>query len=184
MSNRFKGYKFSSDKSFKRGDFEEVVCSDDKLCVVKWMDTKSIIIVSSFIGSQPLTTVERWDKSMKKYVDVTFPAVVKCYNENMGGVDLCDQSMEYYPTWFKTTKWTVKVILHFFDLAIVNSWNEYRRDCESLGTPKKDVMNLLDFRITIGEYLTGGTPKRADESDEEEEEPTAKKTLFFHANDR
>lgn len=82
----------------------------------------------------------------------------------MGGIDLCDQMIENYRTWFKTKKWTVKVIIHLFDLAIVNSWFEYREDARKANMRKNEVIDLLAFRLSIVEYLLGGpTRKRARE---------------------
>lgn len=96
------------------------------------------------------------------------------YNQKMGGVDLSDQMMEYYRCFFKTRKWTLKVILHLFDMAVVNSWMEYRCDFKALN-PKKKPMDLLDFRLNLGEYLISSGPKRPmpsndDTGDEEPEE--------------
>lgn len=58
------------------------------------------------------TLVQRWDKA-KKGRYVSCPKVVKIYNQMMGGV-------EYY-RFFKTKNWPLKVILHWFNLAIINS---------------------------------------------------------------
>lgn len=65
----------------------------------------------------------------------------------MGGVDLVDQMMEYFRSWIRTKKWPVKVILHFFDLSIVNSWFEYRLDCDLKQIRKKDQMDLIEFTL-------------------------------------
>ncbi|KAG5896555.1 hypothetical protein JTB14_010384 [Gonioctena quinquepunctata] len=77
----------------------------------------------------------------------------------MGGVDICDQMLEYYRSFYETKKWPVKVILHLFDLAIVNSWQEYRQDHAGSGSESKR-MQLLGFRLELGEYLITGTKKR------------------------
>ncbi|KAG8289935.1 hypothetical protein J6590_094162 [Homalodisca vitripennis] len=90
----------------------------------------------------------------------------------MGGVDVLDQMMEYWRSWLRTKKWPLKVIIHFFDLAIVNSWFEYRLACELSNIKKKDQLQLMDFRLSIAEYLVGGpTRKRTSEHLEDAEEP-------------
>lgn len=74
----------------------------------------------------------------------------------MGSVDICDQ-MECYRTFFKTLKWTLKEILALFELSVVNSWMEYRRDCKHNKYKGKYVMDFLTFRLNLAEYLLSGT---------------------------
>ena len=50
--NRFKGYEFKADKDMKRGENEEVVRSDKKLCLIKWKDNKSVIMLWTTFGSR------------------------------------------------------------------------------------------------------------------------------------
>lgn len=52
-----------------------------------------------------------------------------------------------------------------FDLAIVNSWMEYKIDAKSQNIITKP-MDLLDFRLNLDEYLVSGAKKRL--SDDEE----------------
>ncbi|KAG5870183.1 hypothetical protein JTB14_032475 [Gonioctena quinquepunctata] len=126
MLNRVKGFEFKKDKAMNRRESEVAVRTDDKLCITKWKDNKSVLMISTAFGREPETEVEKWNKKEKKRTGISCPAVIKSYNENVGGVDVCDQMMEYYRSFFRTRKWTVKTILHLFDLAIVNSWMEYR----------------------------------------------------------
>ncbi|GBM42229.1 hypothetical protein AVEN_234960-1 [Araneus ventricosus] len=71
----------------------------------------------------------------------------------MGGVDICDQQMECYRTWFKTRKWAWKVILHFIDLAAVNSWFQYKRVVVAKKILKRNHKDLLQFKLEIAEAL-------------------------------
>lgn len=159
-------------KVLKRGEFDEYIRDDQKLCLLMWKDSKAIVMGSTSTGSEPVATVKRWDKQSKTYIDVQCPAIVKKYNECMGGVDVLDQMMEYWRSWLRTKKWPLKVIIHFFDLAIVNSWFEYRLACELTNVKKKDQLQLMDFRLSIAEYLVGGpTRKRTSEHLENAEEP-------------
>ncbi|KAG5869859.1 hypothetical protein JTB14_005386 [Gonioctena quinquepunctata] len=128
MANRINGPEFKKDRHMKRGESEEFVRSDKKLCLTKWMDNKSVLMLSNASGVEPQSSVKRWDKIRRERVEVTCPKVVSIYNKKMGGVDLADQMIEYYRSFFKTKKWSFKVILHLFDLAVVNSCMEYRND--------------------------------------------------------
>ena len=171
MNNRLKNVNFSQDCKLKRGDYEEYCRSDDKVVAVKWKDSKCVTMLSTCSGAEPVSTVKRWCKKDKKYIDVPCPSVVRHYNQSMGGVDICDQQVECYRTWVKTKKWTLKVVLHFLDLALVNAWMEYREDCRKSQVPKKNIMDLLGFRMAIAESLLA-TPKRKrrGEGDKENEE--------------
>lgn len=81
--------KLKTDRQLKRGEWDEWVRNDDKVCLIKWKDNKSVLLLSSCVGSEPSTTCKRWSKGDKKKVDIPQPRVVKLYNEKMGGVDLC-----------------------------------------------------------------------------------------------
>ncbi|KAL3198345.1 hypothetical protein MRX96_044384 [Rhipicephalus microplus] len=102
----------------------------------------------------------------KQYIDVQSPAVVRRYNAFMEGVDVCDQLLEYYRISIKTKKWTLKVSLHVVDLSIVNAWMQYREDCRRNGAQRRDTMDLLQFRLAIGEALCASlTRSRSDNSE-------------------
>ncbi|CAK1599208.1 unnamed protein product [Parnassius mnemosyne] len=98
-----KNIDFKPDRRIQRGESQQFVCDD--MVVIKWMET---------------TFVKRWDKSTSVFMDISAPNTITNYNRHMGGVDILDQSMEYYRTFMKTRKWTLKVILHFIDLAVCN----------------------------------------------------------------
>lgn len=88
----------------------------------------------------------------------------------MGGVDISDQMMEYYRISLKSRKWTTKVSQHFIDLAIVNSWMEYRADCEIQSIPKKNILRFLDFELEIGNSLIDAVPPKIQHDDSSSEE--------------
>ncbi|GBP44035.1 Chimeric ERCC6-PGBD3 protein [Eumeta japonica] len=181
MANRFNTkkktlYEFKKDNRMTRGEDEEVVNRENTLSVVKWKDNKGVLMVSTAFGAAPRTQVSRWNKKRKRYIDVSCPAIIKNYNSFMGGVDVCDQMMEVYRTWRKTRKWPVKVIIHMFDLAIVNSWFEYRADCKASNRKSIDIMDLLAFRLSISDHLLNGPlRKRPREDLEFAEMPTTSK---------
>lgn len=156
----------------KRGEYDEYTRDDEKITLVMWKDNKAILMGSTTSGGEPVTNVKRWAKKEKKYVDVSCPSVVKKYNSNMGGVDVLDQMMEYYKSWIRTKKWPLKVILHFFDLSIVNSWFEYKLACQLQKVKNKDQLGLLAFRLCISEFLIAGpTRKRSLEHLEDDDQP-------------
>ena len=82
-----------SDKDLKkegRGTFD---CRTDKnstLRVVKWHDNKAVTVGSTFGGVGASSTKKQWDAKSKDHVDVSYPDMIRDYNQSMGGVDLSD----------------------------------------------------------------------------------------------
>lgn len=64
----------------------------------------------------------------KAYNEIEIPELINFYNSNMGGVDKLDQMLSYCMIFIKCKKWTLRMITHAIDLAIVNSWLEYNKE--------------------------------------------------------
>lgn len=154
--NRFKDPPMLPAKEFEskgRGFAQDVISRDKKVIVTKWYDNKTVHLASNFVGIGQSDIARRWDKKEKIYIDINRPEVVRLYNYSMGGVDLLDQMIQYYRIFVKSTKWTLRAIMHFTDLAVCASWMEYRKDCSIVGVPEKEQMDLLAFRIDLAETL-------------------------------
>ncbi|XP_048041390.1 piggyBac transposable element-derived protein 3-like isoform X1 [Megalobrama amblycephala] len=148
--------KLPDDKTLKhqgRGAVATVTRADGKLCVVKWYDNKPVVMLSTVHSEQPEDTCQRWSKKGKKYVTVTRPSIVREYNSKMGGVDMSDRMMSYYRMSVRTKKWTIRMLMHFMDLALANSWLLYRRDNQENGTPRKSIMKFLEFRMVVAQVF-------------------------------
>lgn len=154
--NRFSKPPLLEDKRLKvigRGSHDEIISEDGDVVLVKWMDNRTVVLASNFVGVGNEDSVDRWDKAEKKYVNVQRPEVVKLYNYSMGGVDLLDQMIGLYRIYIRSRKWILRLIFHAVDFAIANSWFEYRKDCVRLNIPKKAQLSLLDFRLRLAECL-------------------------------
>lgn len=152
--NRLRNYKPKDDKDLKnegRGSFDYSTECDENIIAVKWCDNKSVNLVSSYVGIEPLGTVKRWSQSDKKYIEVNRPHIVKVYNTNMGGVDLNDMLVALYRTKIGVKRFYLKIIFHLMDICIVNAWLLYRRDCSAQNI--KNFKKLIVFRSEIGESL-------------------------------
>lgn len=136
-----------------RGFAQEVTSYDEDVTVVKWLDNKITHLASNFVGIGEKDIVRRWCKKDKQFIEVERPEVVKKYNHAMGGVDLLDQLMSYYRTFIKSKKWTLRMIFHASDLAVVQAYREYQIDNDLLGIPKKKQLTLLQFRRQVAECL-------------------------------
>lgn len=77
------------------------------------------------------------------------------------------------PSRARTEKWTVRSIMHFIDLAIVNSWLEMRAFKKGKGVPARDIPQFRTFKLKFGENLVHQNSKAENDistdSDEDEE---------------
>ena len=53
----------------------------------------------------------------------------------------------------RTNKWPVRVVIHFLDCAVSNAWILNREAAKECGTPKKDILDFMEFRLRIGEMF-------------------------------
>ncbi|CAH2006542.1 unnamed protein product [Acanthoscelides obtectus] len=136
-----------------RGSSEQIVRQDGEIVVVQWYDLKSVLLASTRLGIQPSDECKRWSKKDSKYIQVARPYIVAKYNDCMGGIDLIDRMISCYRIQARSKKWTVRVIFHFFDLALANSWIFYRRDKKIFQTSTRKIQQYLDFKIEIATYL-------------------------------
>ncbi|XP_031358741.1 piggyBac transposable element-derived protein 3-like isoform X1 [Photinus pyralis] len=169
-ANRFANPRLPSDKEMKkigRGS-SAVSISKDGIVITKWYDNKAVLTASNFVGIGVADVCRRWDKTRKEYVQVPRPEAIRRYNSNMGGVDKLDFLLSLYRSYVRSKKWTVRMITHAIDLALVNSWLEYRTQAILLGLPKKDILDLLGFRMEVAESLiyTRRAPKRGRPSEQ------------------
>lgn len=166
-----------------RGSWDQAVRDDGQVSVIKWYDNKPVIVASSHEGTCPADICRRWDKKNKVYVDVSRPSSIRSYNINMGGIDLLDRLISFYRISARTRKWTIRVIFHFFDFALVAAWIMYRRQQKQQNTPKRDQLDSFEFRRRVAEHLVYSTTTTDPavavyelvESDEEEEERPIRK---------
>ena len=75
-------------------------------------------------------------------------------NENILFVQLQRHFLlSLYRISIRTKKWPLKIFDHFIDLAVCNSWLEYRVDYDNANLRVKDRMDLLAFRQDIADGL-------------------------------
>ena len=155
-TNRLRNCQPSSDKELKkkgRGSTTtlEKKVGDATLTVVKWLDSRSVTLLSTGAATLPKQTVVRWDKKERKAIEVQCPSIVMLYNASMGGVDLLDSLIALYRTTIRSKKWYHRIIFHLFDMVVVQSWLTYRVRSQ---LPQKDTMPLLQFKERIATCLT------------------------------
>lgn len=134
-----------------RGSSQVLVRSDGQLAFTKWYDNKPVTFLSSVEAKDEADECQRWCKKNKIYVTVPRPRVVRQYNLKMGGVDLADCLLAVCPYRYRTRKWTQRFFSSMVDLAINNSWLQYKRDMLKAQVPVKKIQQLRAYKMELGE---------------------------------
>ncbi|KAG5864357.1 PiggyBac transposable element-derived protein 3, partial [Gonioctena quinquepunctata] len=98
-------------KKKERGSFSQVVCNDNKVCIVKCFDNNCVTVASSYMDAYLLENIQRYDKESKQKKPVTCPKIIKHYNAHMGGVDLADILVALYRIEQKEHRWKDRLVL-------------------------------------------------------------------------
>ena len=116
-------------KEFKksiRGTYEELFSYDSRLCLVRWMDSKPVHLISTFLSCEPIGLINRWVKKESIRTDIDCPNIVKGYNKHMGGVDLADMLHSLYRIDRKSKKYYTRIIYYLFGVCMSNAWNIHK----------------------------------------------------------
>lgn len=154
QANRTKKCPIASENNLKqkgRGSFDEYVDIENQLALVRWFDNKSILLLSSFVSTEPSDTCKRWSQVEKKKIDVQRPAVVQQYNKNMGGVDLSDMLIELYRINLRSKRGYLRIVYWCLNVAVVNGWLLYRRHQTQKQSPI--AFSLVQFQSYIANAL-------------------------------
>lgn len=126
--NRLTGNPFSSVnmKTRSRGDYECRVCEEEHLVAIQWNDNSVVTLCSNAVGAQPVHTVKRYSRRERNVVYVQQPHMIKLYNQNMGGVDRCDENISLYRVSIRGKKWYMPLISQGIDMAVHNAWQIHK----------------------------------------------------------
>ncbi|KAF3697416.1 Chimeric ERCC6-PGBD3 protein Chimeric CSB-PGBD3 protein [Channa argus] len=102
------------------------------------------------------TSIQGAEQMMKKELYMT---------GTMGGVDLADRMINYYRMSTRTKKWTMRMLMHFTDLALANSWLLYCKDLSICGTPKNSIVQFLEFLMEVARTLLAQHHSQEDDAD-------------------
>jgi len=128
------------------------VYENTPMSVTSWKDNKQVNLLSTYCGSLPMLTANRFDKKFKKKINIDCPTVIIEYNRFMGGVDLLDSLIGRYKVRMRSRKWYMRIFYHLIDTTVVNSWLLYKRTQSELGKPSK--YTLVDWRKSLAYTLT------------------------------
>ena len=123
-----------------RGQVKFWICGN--LSVVRWKDKRDVYAISSWHPSIMVTIPPRKDENE----EVQKPAMIQEYNQFMGGVDLCDQLLNYYALSRKSKKWWKRVFYRLLELCVINSLVLYKANNPNFA---KKYMAHKAFRETL-----------------------------------
>ena len=152
--------------------------------MIAWKDSKRVLLGSNYIGVEPITTLQRWDKETRCKVDVKAPQIISPYNKHMGGVDTMDTLVALHPIPFRSKRLYFRMIWRILDIMIINSWI-IMNSCRN-GTNHRSF-RLFHFKSEVARFLLQkpklqvlqsvpvGVILDVGESDEEDQPPIKKK---------
>lgn len=123
-----------------------------------WKDNKAVRLASTYVGIKPFenqtdlkSTVPRFVRSEKKYIDIPCPNIIHEYNSHMGGVDLMDGLIGRYKIPVKSNKYTNRLFTHLVDVAMVNAYILFKRI--NITDPNDKKYQLPNFRAEVAQVL-------------------------------
>ena len=111
---------FKCEKDMVRGEHDWHV-SNDEIAAIKWKDNRAVHVLSNFHCPEQTNTVTRKEKDGQKN-ELSCPAAVFEYNQNMNCVDKFDQKKQVYAIDRKSHKWWHRIFFHFADSCVVNAY--------------------------------------------------------------
>uniref|UniRef100_A0A672GPT1 PiggyBac transposable element-derived protein domain-containing protein n=1 Tax=Salarias fasciatus TaxID=181472 RepID=A0A672GPT1_SALFA len=126
-----KSIKEMEKKAVPRGTYSYVT-SDDGILALRWKDNKTVTLLSTDIGVEPMSSVHRYCSETKQKEEVSCPAVIKSYNSSMGGIDKSDMLVHLYRSPMKSKRWYMRLFAYAIDVSLTNAWVIYKRDCKAL----------------------------------------------------
>lgn len=161
-NNRISNNKLPTDSDLKkctRGYSTEYVATAHGVTIssTAWKDNKVVRLASSYVGIKSRTekdsieTVSRFVRSSKRRVDVPCPPMIREYNRHMGGVDMADGLIGRYRIRVKTRKYTNRLVYHFLDLTMVNSYVLFKRVHKA--DQSSELYELPNFRAAVAKVM-------------------------------
>ena len=144
----------------------------DVFCIL-WNDVRLVpMITTSHEPIQEEVTQRRKRRQRGRVhyeeVQVQRPTVIGHYNQHMGGVDLFDQLIQYYPFARRSKRWTAKLNKYLLQLAFQNAYVlylEYSTDRPKLSHSRfleAAGDGLVNFNPDDWPSMTGPIPRAGD----------------------
>ena len=146
-----KSEQLPNDQSMNKGDM--VSFESNAVYFTKWMDNKSVHMLSNILATLPVQDVQRKKKKSSGKDVVKCPFVVQQYNKHMGGVDLMDQKKVTYQFDHRSRyKYYLRLVHDLLDIAINNAGIVYNRVNEQSEQLDSKIYRRMVARALIGNY--------------------------------
>ncbi|CAC5395945.1 unnamed protein product [Mytilus coruscus] len=123
-----------------------------------WKDKKNVSVISTIHdnGSTEVSRIVQNEGQFQRQ-QLQCPKMVADYTTHMGGVDRCDQYIQYYFFGHKTLKWPKRV---FFKMLEIIKFNAYRLFQISPNHQQTTSMTFLEFSKSVATKLIAGYTTR------------------------
>ncbi|KAF7686030.1 PiggyBac transposable element-derived protein 4 [Cucumispora dikerogammari] len=123
---------------FLKSHMNAVILNHRKL--VTLIFTKEKIYKRRFVKQKKKSSVK--GRELKLFNIPKKMVFINNYNNNMNGVDICDQNIQYYYINRKSKRWTMKLLLFLIDIFLLNFFVLYKKHII------KNVLHL-DFNLAV-----------------------------------
>ena len=183
MSNRLRGCPLKADNELRRGEYDEIseTNANRPIAVVKWMDSKAVVLCSNFVASTPVGTATRFSRQLQQRVEYPCPAIVKEYSRHMGGVDLFDMLKGLYTIDRRGAKFYFRIVHYLLSICCINGWLLYRRHQIQRGESASDLLKFTGAIATTMTKTGSTVPRRCGRPrhDVEEDMPPLRRRRNF-----
>ena len=147
-SNRKHMPTLKADKQMKRDEHDWLAC--DTISTTKWMDNRSVILLSNYHNPSVLQEINGRGKGSKEKVKVCCPAATCVYNTYMGRKGPCDQiKVSYEVDRRSKVRFYLRVFFDFLDVSVVNSKNV----CHKIQSTT--AISSMDFQFSLARSMIG-----------------------------
>ena len=181
------------EKDLKKGEMDGRYY--DGMSVVKWLNTKPVMMISTIDNGNPTNTVnvKRRKKGEDGKVDVKVPSMVQRYNRCIRGTNLLDQKTTVYAFDRKSPgKYYCRPFWDYIDMGLANSFIIYEKIASKFPTRSKNniAKTQKDFRRMVAINLIGDLRQKRDHdvsesdySDNEVDSSDPREYINVSAND-
>lgn len=126
-----------------RGAFDFKVDTSKNVIIFCLFDSRAVALVSSYVSTEPVASVKRWDEKSNQYVEIPQPHLVAAYNSYIGDIDVHNYLISPYKFHLKSRTWCLYILCHTIMICTVNAWNSHRCYAQLLGEHPKLLRRFI-----------------------------------------